>query len=176
MGAGDEWERVDNYVKQRNLVIPNLFGDSEHLHKIPLPYGFSTFFNLGRLSAAYGRGAQTGAEVFSGVLSEVGQSWSPVGGLSALTIIPSVLKPAYEVYTNENTFFGGQIVFEDSNRGPLSHQGTGTESWAAQHGRQHPERQPQAPDPPASWQGLPREIQQAYEADLDLMKLGGMSV
>jgi hypothetical protein len=26
-----------------------------------------------------------------------------------------------------------------------------------------------------SWQGLPREIQQAYEADLDLMKLGGMS-
>lgn len=119
----DEYEKVEDYVRERNIVIPlSLFGGEEGAHaKIPLPYGFNVFKVIGseagrviRRSAA-GDDARVDEAAVNIVLAAL-NSFNPIGGSNfdtiegALTeLTPSVLSPVTEIAVNRN-FFGNTIA------------------------------------------------------------------
>ena len=104
------YERIPEWVKTRNLILPYGTEAGQYL-QVPMPYGYNFFHNLGRLMAAYLRGAPTqeGSPVSLGLttaqlLRAFQESIMPPGlGDSALSGIPvpSVVAPFVETVVNE---------------------------------------------------------------------------
>ncbi|WP_299933667.1 LPD38 domain-containing protein [uncultured Pelagimonas sp.] len=133
-GEEEEWDRMPLYMKQRNLIIPNIFSEDETAHfKMPLPYNFSTFVTAGRVATALGMGTMDPAQAFKDLSSETMTSWSPTGGVSWGTFVPDAFEPVAEVVANENNFFGSKVHYGRIDNGaPLSEQMSPSQSWLSQ--------------------------------------------
>ena len=112
------YDKIPDYVKERNMII---MIDEQNYIKIPMPYGFNIFANLGSAAVDVAEGGKEIDEAmlflgnsFMGAFSPVsfGQSkdlFTSVGKGAT----PTVLRPLVEIMTNE-TYFGGPVYAEQS--------------------------------------------------------------
>ena len=107
------WDKIPDYVKERNLVV--MF-DGKNYFKIPLPYGFNMFANLGTGMVDLAAGAKSWDETGWFLANSFLSSFSPISyGQSrdlytygTKAIVPTAFKPAVEVAMNES-YFGGPV-------------------------------------------------------------------
>ncbi|MHC5061792.1 MAG: DUF7178 family protein [Planctomycetota bacterium] len=122
----DEFEDIEDYVRDRNMVIPHALwgGDPKLYTTIPLPYGYNVFYNLGENAYLVAAGKKSpedaavrASNVFLGSFSPLGTSSSETFlGSAAKTAMPQVLKPVAELVMNEN-YFGSPIYPPESPYG-----------------------------------------------------------
>ena len=99
------YDKIPDYVLEHNMVLIDPFGISQRGYlKIPLPYGFNAFNNLGR---ALSRGVRGEYSIGEAVNSGVGAMWgafNPLGEANSRLndIAPTVVDPIVDLYMNEN--------------------------------------------------------------------------
>ena len=124
------YSKIPDAVKERNLIIMKQNG--RDYYKIPMPYGYSLFANLGQVSHEYMNEEADLPDVTGKSIRSLIGAFSPInfgksksiGGTMFRTAAPQVLKPIADLTLNEN-FFGSQIYSEgypgetvpDSERG-----------------------------------------------------------
>jgi len=124
MGQDDDdgtpiWDKVPDYVKQRNLVFTWLDdGGQQHLLTIPMPYGFNIMpYLAGRVTDAMmhreDRPQDSGMAIAADVMSASVQSFSPVPlDDGALGLVPTALRIPLSIQVNRNDW-GRQIRKEN---------------------------------------------------------------
>jgi hypothetical protein len=110
------YNKIPDYEKERNLII---MYDGKNYLKIPLPYGFNVFANMGSAMAevAGGQREMTDAGLF--ILNSAFSSFSPISfGQSkdaakyiAKGVTPTILKPLVDIAVNES-YFGSSVYKE----------------------------------------------------------------
>lgn len=119
------YDKIPDYEKERNLIF--MKPDGKGYIKIPLPYGYSFFHNLGANLAELPMGKKDPGKFASSMFGSLMGNFSPLstGGGSlkgvAGTAVPTVIRPFYDLAINEN-FFGGSIYNEpfDKNQAASS--------------------------------------------------------
>lgn len=128
MGADDDddgenfYDKIPQYVKERNIVImKSLFGGaSDEYWKIPLPYGYNIFHNIGTSLEAVTVGGKPVMENATNLALATLGSFSPIGfqesqtgeGLILKNLAPTIMKPVVELALNEN--FAGQSIYSEN--------------------------------------------------------------
>ena len=112
------YNKIPDYIKERNLIFMRPNG--KDYFKIPLPYGFSMFANLGTAAVEVGAGHKEIDTAMMQLTSSFINSFSPIsfGQSSDLftkagkSAVPTVFKPIVDIMTNE-TYFGGPVFKEN---------------------------------------------------------------
>ena len=111
------YEKVPDYVKTRNMIImlPNQKGK---YIKIPLPYGYNVFHNIGTAMGDAVTGKRTAEEGTYTVGVGLMEAFSPLSFNNSNDMMafstnfaPSAVRPFGELFVNEN-YFGSQIYNE----------------------------------------------------------------
>ena len=111
------YEKIPDYVKTRNMIImlPNQKGK---YIKIPLPYGYNVFHNIGTAVGDGVTGKRTVGEGIGNVSVGAVEAFSPLSFNNSkdllsfgVNFIPSAFRPIGELAVNEN-YFGSQIYKE----------------------------------------------------------------
>lgn len=111
------YEKIPDYVKTRNMIImlPNQKGKYV---KIPLPYGYNVFHNIGTAIGDGVTGKRTVGEGIGNVSVGAVEAFSPLSFNNSkdllsfgVNFIPSAFRPIGELAVNEN-YFGSQIYKE----------------------------------------------------------------
>ena len=108
------WTKIPDYVKERNIVI--MRPDGKNYFKIPMPYGFNVFANMGTAAVEGAAGTRDLASASMFVASSFINSFSPISfgaskdlSTKALkSVIPTPLKPIVDIVANE-TYFGSPV-------------------------------------------------------------------
>lgn len=131
--AGDDeddvpyWDKIPKGVRERNFIIPKTLwgGEPGEYVKIPLPYGYNIFYNLGdaaeaAINSETRKSGDLAAEMALSVYASFVPLGSPVGDNGAesafLAGTPTIGKPLIELALNKN-FFGGPIYRENNPYG-----------------------------------------------------------
>jgi 16S rRNA G966 N2-methylase RsmD len=115
----EEWryDKISDWTRHHNIIIPNLFSDDpDDFIKIPLPYGYNTYWAVGDIT---NRIANDSLELSEGALEMAVvtvDAYNPIGTASGdsfgeatyKTFLPTLLKPGFELVTNTD-FAGNQI-------------------------------------------------------------------
>jgi len=104
------YTKIDDYIKERNMII--MKPDGEHYWKIPLPYGFNIFNNIGTAFTEVSMGERTAGNSIGFLANSLLGSFSPVPLSTSDTaektllksFIPTVIKPILELAINESYF------------------------------------------------------------------------
>lgn len=130
IGGEDEdgvpyWDKIPKGVRERSFVILKPGTDGEYF-KIPLPYGYNIFYNIGdAMEAAVQSDTRTKGDLAAELALSAYASFVPLGSpvgdneaeSAALVATPTLFKPIVEIATNKN-FFGGEIYRENMPYGP----------------------------------------------------------
>lgn len=118
MGGDDDdgipyYEKIGEWDRINNLVVIMPWMDKGQYVKLPLPYGYSSFYALGVTLSRVLHGEVSpamGAVQFAG---SVVNAWNPLGNNQNIVemVSPTVLDPVVQIYMNRN-FFGGPIAKE----------------------------------------------------------------
>lgn len=102
------YDKATDFEKSRNLIIMDPGGSAERI-KIPLPYGYSAFFGIGRAMAQIARGEPVG-KTAGNLASTIINAFNPIGGAGDIlrTISPTILSPVIDLSTN--TDFTGRNI------------------------------------------------------------------
>jgi len=114
------WDKIPAGIRERNLIImkPGSGGD---YYKLPLPYGYNFFWNLGDSVEGALKGSQRRRDnILGDLVSSFTTSFSPfslhraenAAAQAALTISPSIVLPVTELAVNTN-YFGEKIYPEN---------------------------------------------------------------
>jgi len=113
----DAYELIPDYIKDTNFILMNEDGTYETMQ---LPYGYNMFKAVGDIAAkAYHKEIEL-KDIPTRLLSMSVNAFSPIGvdaDSAVHTVLPTLIKPFYEVETNKN-FFGGNIAPEDNPFSP----------------------------------------------------------
>jgi len=112
------WDKIPDYVKERNLIIMRPNG--RDYFKIPMPYGFNVFANMGNAMVESANGGKEADEAMMFLFNSFMASFSPVsfGQSKDLFVaagkgaVPTVMKPFVDIMVNE-TYFGGPVTGEN---------------------------------------------------------------
>jgi len=102
------YKDIDDSIKERNFIFMNPVNGKDYF-KIPLPYGYNIFFNLGTALTETALGLKDPAESALFWLKGFTNSFNPVGSFPP---IPTFAQPFYELEANEN-YFGTPIYKEN---------------------------------------------------------------
>jgi hypothetical protein len=120
LGMSDEdedgvlfYNKIPDYEKERNLII---MYDGQNYLKIPLPYGFNVFANMGSAMAEVAGGQRDMTDAGMFILNSAFSSFSPVSfGQSkdaakylAKGATPTIFKPLVDIAVNES-YFGSSV-------------------------------------------------------------------
>lgn len=127
--AGDDddgvnwWDKVPDYVKERNIVIMKSLvgGEPGEYWTIPLPYGYNIFPVISTGMEHMLASDKPAGDIASNIVLAGLGSFSPIGfeqseelyGLVAKNIMPTILRPVASISLNEN-FMGGPIFKENT--------------------------------------------------------------
>ena len=110
----DFYDKIPPHVKERNLVL--MLPDGEDYVTIPLPYGYSTFWEGGRTAAEIARrGGYKWQESAGNFITAVANSFNPVGGNENILnfLAPTILDPVVDLQQNED--FTGRPIMPEQN-------------------------------------------------------------
>ena len=110
------YNKIPDYEKERNLII---MYDGKNYLKIPLPYGFNVFANMGTSMAEVAGGQRDITDAGMFLLNSAFSSFSPVSfGQSkdaakylAKGATPTIFKPLVDIAVNES-YFGSSVYKE----------------------------------------------------------------
>jgi hypothetical protein len=110
------YNKISDYEKERNLII--MTGGKGYL-KIPLPYGYNLFNNLGVMLAETVSGHRDADDAMMFLATSAISSFSPISfgqsdnavDYATKAVMPTVLKPMVEIGMNE-TYFGDKVYME----------------------------------------------------------------
>ncbi len=110
------YNKIPDYEKERNLIL--MLNDDNYM-KIPLPYGFNLFSNLGESFATMSSGNRQPEDALMFMMNSAISSFSPISfgqsesvfNYTVKAATPSFLKPIVEVALNES-YFGNSIYRE----------------------------------------------------------------
>lgn len=113
------FSKIPDYEKERNLIIMNPANGRDYF-KIPLPYGYNIFHNLGSVATEISTGDREVGDGIGFLTSATIGAFSPINfgnsDNAANAIInaatPTVAKPIVDLAKNED-FFGSQIYNEN---------------------------------------------------------------
>ena len=114
------YSNIEEHIKERNMIFMMPWaGEGEYL-KIPLPYGYNIFHNLGTATSEMMMGIRSVGQASSFLTSGLLGSFNPLGFsksddlLKTLgkTVMPTAGVPLLEIYMNEN-FFGAPVYTEN---------------------------------------------------------------
>lgn len=119
------YDKIPDWEKERNMVL--MLPDGKEYLKIPMPYGYSIFHNIGSMISDMVYGNKTPADAAVGLFSGLVNNFSPVpiSGQSlkgvAASMVPTAMRPFADLAINEN-FFGSPIYNEpfDENQAQSS--------------------------------------------------------
>jgi hypothetical protein len=127
------WDKVPDYVKERNLVLmKSMWGGPEGEYiTIPLPYGYNVFNALATTLDSGVNGNKSVAQSAGTMVKAMMGAFSPLGvaesdsfaGAATRSLAPTAVKPLADLAANEN-FFGSKIFaenFEFGTKRPDSH-------------------------------------------------------
>jgi len=119
----DELRDIEDYVRNRNMIIPHALwgGDPKKYSMIPLPYGYNVFHVFGDAMYQVASERESVASAGSRVGNVMMGSFSPIGASTGETIPEAVLKtvtptvanPITDIAFNSN-YFGAPIYPPDS--------------------------------------------------------------
>jgi len=105
-GDDDEYEKLDKYVRERNIVIawaPLGLGESGEFGKMPISYGYNVFKTTGTEMGRMALHGSTPAESAGVIVSAILNSFNPLGGQDLFAMmVPTVADPISEVVRNKN--------------------------------------------------------------------------
>jgi len=112
------YSKIPDYVKERNMII--MRPDGENYWKIPMPYGYNIFANIGTTSVEVASGDREALEGLAFMAMSIVNAFSPVsfgqsenlGTQLAKTSIPTAFKPFFEAFAFNETYFGGPVKAE----------------------------------------------------------------
>jgi len=119
--AGDDdagynnWDRVPPWVKERNMVFMDPSGDGQYT-SLPMPYGYSIFWNMGGAMAELQKGIRSKTEVGKDLFMSSISAFNPLGTQNSKTafgavmksVTPTVGQPGIQHILNEN--FAGRPI------------------------------------------------------------------
>ncbi|HHK42582.1 MAG TPA: hypothetical protein ENJ50_09210 [Planctomycetaceae bacterium] len=108
------YDTIPDYVKERNMVF--MAENGRDYYKVPLPYGYNIFYVMGNIAEELMNGQLTAPQAANRLTMAILGSFMPVslsegstfGRTLLKTVMPTLVKPGWEIYTNEN-FFGRPI-------------------------------------------------------------------
>ncbi|MEF9946791.1 MAG: LPD38 domain-containing protein [Comamonas sp.] len=112
-GADDEWKKVPEFVKERNIVIP--FGPKDYV-TIPMPLGFHVFPNIGRKMVEM----VVNDDPHKGRISRLGEmaliavnAYNPLGGAENLMqmVAPTPFDPVAALMENKD--WTGKPIYKE---------------------------------------------------------------
>ena len=112
------WDKIPDYVKERNLIIMRPNG--KDYFKIPMPYGYNVFANMGTAMTESAYGKREADESMMFIFNSFFSSFSPISFGQSEDLftavgkgaVPTVMKPFVEVMVNE-TYFGSPVTGEN---------------------------------------------------------------
>lgn len=113
MGVDDDgedfWDKVPDYVKERNFVIPSPAGNGDYF-TIPIPYGWSFFHSLGLNTGAVISGNREVGEAGARTAFSIVDTLNPIGSTDnwLQLITPTVADPWVQISQNKD-WKGSQI-------------------------------------------------------------------
>lgn len=113
------YSKIPDYEKERNLIFMNPVNGKDYF-KIPLPYGYNIFHNMGTVATEVSSGDRTVGDGIGFLTTSALASFSPISfsdsdnlaTTSTRAIVPTVIKPFYDLSVNED-FFGSTIYNEN---------------------------------------------------------------
>lgn len=113
-GYGDD--DPPEHVRERNFIIPIPMSSGKYI-TIPLPLGYNTIFNFGRLSAEFMTGRKSMADSIIKFMSIFADAFNPLGETSPSIqlFLPTVLDPLGALAENKD-WTGRPIYREDINK------------------------------------------------------------
>ncbi|MCW7551075.1 LPD5 domain-containing protein [Endozoicomonas gorgoniicola] len=113
------WDKVPDYVKERNLVIMKWWKDDGSYISVPLPYGYNVFHVAGILTDDLIRGQKSVPEAATEAVKALLGAFNPIGLQDSestekaviKSVSPTVLSPVVQLAVNEN-FYGAPIYKE----------------------------------------------------------------
>jgi hypothetical protein len=111
------YNKIPDYIKERNLII--MRPDGENYWKIPMPYGYNIFANIGTAAVETAAGHKTPMEATMFLAGSTINAFAPISfGQSedlvtkgVKSLVPTAMKPLVDVAVNE-TYFGGPVKAE----------------------------------------------------------------
>jgi len=102
------YDKISAYERSRNIII--MREDGENYVKIPLPYGYGLFHNIGEQASSINHGARDGEEAVWEMTDATMTAFSPVtfgssedaGTKAVKTVTPSLFMPIMESVVNED--------------------------------------------------------------------------
>ena len=129
------YEKIPDYVKERNMIV--MIGGKDYI-KVPLPYGYNIFHNLGTMSYEAATGIRTAGDASIFMIGGAVNSFVPISFGESTSLFnkswkaftPTFLRPLTEISINES-YFGTQ-VYKDNAPGqnmPMSSLGSRSPEW-----------------------------------------------
>ena len=111
------YNKIPDYIKERNLII--MRPDGQNYWKIPMPYGYNIFANIGTAAVETAAGHKTPMEATMFLAGSTINAFAPISfGQSedlvtkgVKSLVPTAMKPLVDVAVNE-TYFGGPVKAE----------------------------------------------------------------
>lgn len=104
-GSDDDWDKVPESVKARNLVFLNPTGVGPKFVTLPAPWGYNVVWGIGRRIGEMLRGKPgwTPAGAATATIKDMLHAFNPIeGGTWAQTITPTLLRPLVMIGENKN--------------------------------------------------------------------------
>lgn len=115
----EAYDKIPDEVKNRNLIF---MAPSGNYMKIPLPYGYNVFKNLGDISYEAAHGKKTIPELSKNFVLSLDSSFNPLSSSTITQFLsPTILDPIVQQAENKN-FWGGPVVPEQFTFGPQKKQ------------------------------------------------------
>lgn len=98
------YDKISDFDKSRNMIVMLPEGGGAHI-KIPLPYGYNVFWNLGRTMGEIGRrGGDRWQESMGNWVGSVVDAFNPVGGTESLMnfLAPTAIDPIVDLERNRD--------------------------------------------------------------------------
>jgi hypothetical protein len=111
------YDKIPGHVKERNLII--MTGGKDYV-RIPLPYGYNVFSNIGTHAESVMSGKSSLTEAAKDMTLAILGSFSPIGfqdsedtsNLVMKNLTPTLLGSVTQVAVNED--FAGRVIFKDN--------------------------------------------------------------
>jgi hypothetical protein len=111
------YDKIPTHVKERNIIIMT---SGKDYVRIPLPYGYNIFSNVGTYAESVMAGKTSVTEAAKDMMLSVAGSFSPIGfeysedvdKLLGKNAMPTLARPLAHVIANED--FAGRVVYKEN--------------------------------------------------------------
>lgn len=112
------YDKITPFEKSRNLILMDPTSDKGRYFKIGLPYGYNSFYAMGRGAGELYRGKPV-SEVGGNLLTTIIDAFNPIGGAASILsmISPTITDPIVDLAQNRD-FTGRPIMPDQPQYGP----------------------------------------------------------